>query len=165
MKETSEPKRGNHSKGRPVELFVAAYCMLASKNQLNMLTSYVDDDGVDLVLKRWQREALLAIQVKACFVGSKGVDDNREFTCKLNPSTFRASDDSYVLLTVVDEGQVKLDPIWLVPSTYLKKSSLQVRINLNTVGQGMNQWDRFLVTIEDLPSHVLQILDSLEVRS
>jgi hypothetical protein len=89
MSDGGESERGKHSKERPVELLVAAHCLLASKNQLNTWTSYVDDEGADLVLKRWQRDAMLAIQVKACFVGSRGVE-RTEFTC-IPSGLFRAA--------------------------------------------------------------------------
>jgi hypothetical protein len=107
----SQIERGNHSKGRPVELFIAAYCLIASKNALNVWTSYVDDEGADLVLKRWQGTATLSIQVKARFVGSKGIDENREFSCKVARSTFRPAPNHFVLFTVVDEKSVLLKPI------------------------------------------------------
>ena len=43
-------------KGRAVEHLVAAICVLASGGELNALTALVDDEGVDLGLKRRKRQ-------------------------------------------------------------------------------------------------------------
>ncbi len=51
-------------KGKAVEHLVAATCVLASGFQLNVSTSLVDDEGVDLVFHRRGHTATLAVQVK-----------------------------------------------------------------------------------------------------
>ena len=63
--ERPDAERGVHGIGKPVELFIAAYCMLASSGKLNVSTSFIDDQGVDLVFNRWGRTATLPIQVKS----------------------------------------------------------------------------------------------------
>jgi hypothetical protein len=57
--------RGVHAIGKTVELFVAAFCMLTTRGALNASTSFIDDEGVDLVFNRWGNSTTLAIQVKS----------------------------------------------------------------------------------------------------
>ena len=51
--------------GAAVEHLVAASCILASDAVLNVSTSMVDDEGVDLVFHRRGRPTTLAVQVKS----------------------------------------------------------------------------------------------------
>ena len=48
-----------------VEHLVAASCILASGGALNVSTSLVDDEGVDLVFHRRGSPTTLAVQVKS----------------------------------------------------------------------------------------------------
>jgi hypothetical protein len=51
--------------GKAVEYLVAAACILTTRGELNVSTSMVDDEGVDLVFHRRDSSATLAVQVKA----------------------------------------------------------------------------------------------------
>ena len=51
--------------GKAVEYLVAAACILSTRGELNVSTSMVDDEGVDLVFHRRDSSATLAVQVKA----------------------------------------------------------------------------------------------------
>jgi hypothetical protein len=51
--------------GKAAELLVAASAILATRGALNVSTSLVDDDGVDLVFHRRGHTSTLAVQVKA----------------------------------------------------------------------------------------------------
>ncbi|HME03375.1 MAG TPA: hypothetical protein VKG38_10145 [Solirubrobacteraceae bacterium] len=59
-------------KGRAVEHLVAAICVLATAGELNALTALVDDEGVDLGLKRRNGGRTLDVQVKARFSDEDG---------------------------------------------------------------------------------------------
>ncbi|MET8117499.1 hypothetical protein [Streptomyces prasinus] len=50
---------------KAAEYLVAASCILATGGELNVSTSLVDDEGVDLVFHRRGGSATLAVQVKA----------------------------------------------------------------------------------------------------
>jgi hypothetical protein len=161
--------RGNHSKGKPVELFIAAYCMLASRNQLNVATSYIDDEGVDLFVNRWRGKSTLALQVKSKFSDSVEIGRD-EFIVNVSRRTFEPRPNYYVvfvLVDLVDEELVRLKPMWLVPSQILGEKSpgseeIRFAANLATVGKGLGQWEEYVVTLEGLPSKILGILDGLE---
>ncbi len=60
--------------GKAVEYLVAAACILATRGELNVSTSLVDDEGVDLVFHRRDSTATLAVQVKARMSDSKRVE-------------------------------------------------------------------------------------------
>ncbi|MFF3659105.1 hypothetical protein [Streptomyces olivochromogenes] len=51
--------------GKAAECLVAASAILATGGELNVSTSLVDDEGVDLVFHRRGSSATLAVQVKA----------------------------------------------------------------------------------------------------
>ena len=61
--------------GKAVEYLVAAACILSTRGELNVSTSMVDDEGVDLVFHRRDNAATLAVQVKARMSDSKRVRD------------------------------------------------------------------------------------------
>lgn len=158
--------RGNHSKGKPVELFIAAYCMLASRNRLNVATSYIDDEGVDLFVNRWRGRSTLALQVKSKYSDSVEIGRD-EFIVNVSRRTFEPRPNYYVVFVLVDEELVRLNPMWLVPSQVLGEKSpgsedIRFAANLATVGKGLGQWEEYVVTLEGLPSKILGILDGLE---
>ena len=63
--------------GKAVEHLVASSCILASRARLNVSTSLVDDEGVDLVFHRRDGTATLAVQVKARTTDTKVVRGGR----------------------------------------------------------------------------------------
>jgi hypothetical protein len=60
--------------GKAAEHLVAAFCILATRGALNVSTSLVDDEGVDLVFHRRGSTATLAVQVKARMSDSKRLE-------------------------------------------------------------------------------------------
>jgi len=63
--------------GKAAEHLIAAFCILATRGALNVSTSLVDDEGVDLVFHRRGFTATLAVQVKARMSDSKRVRSER----------------------------------------------------------------------------------------
>lgn len=61
--------------GKAAELLVAAFCILSTEGQLNVSTTVVDDEGVDLVFNRRESSDTLAVQVKARMSSAKTVED------------------------------------------------------------------------------------------
>ena len=150
-----EVARGVHAKGKPVELYIAAYCMLARPGDLSVSTSFIDDEGVDLVFNRWGRTATLALQVKSRFADSAEVKRG-DFIADVNRNTFQSRKSFYVLFAVADPDLVELDPLWLIPSEELDKKNpgkeaIRFKANINTVGQGIGQWDSYALRIADSP--------------
>ena len=161
--EPPESGRGVHGIGKAVELFVAAYCMLASSGELKVSTSFIDDEGVDLVFNRWGRSTTLAIQVKSRTTEAVTVKKN-SFSADVKRSTFQPRLGFYVLFTVIDRPTARLGPMWLVPSTALEsrspgKEKIRFQANVNPSGGG--QWDQYFITQAELPSTILSILDKL----
>lgn len=62
--------------GKAAEHLVAAFCILTTRGELNVSTSLVDDEGVDLVFHRRNSTATLAVQVKARMSDSKRVQSD-----------------------------------------------------------------------------------------
>jgi hypothetical protein len=162
--ERPDAERGVHGIGKPVELFIAAYCMLASSGKLNVSTSFIDDQGVDLVFNRWGRTATLPIQVKSRTTEAGTIRDKGRFIAHVKRSTFQARTNFFVLFTVVDRPTAALGPVWLVPSVALDrrdrdKDAIRFQANVNPSGDG--QWDNYSLTLAQLPSRILSILDDL----
>lgn len=101
--------------GKAAEYLVAASCVLTSRGELNVSTSLVDDEGVDLVFNRRGGSATLAVQVKARMSDSKRVRSGT-FVAFVRSQTFRAHPDLDMLFIAVDVERGVIMTAWLVPS-------------------------------------------------
>ncbi|MBA2731073.1 MAG: hypothetical protein H0U48_10035 [Euzebyaceae bacterium] len=117
--------------GAAVEHLVAASCILASDAVLNVSTSLVDDEGVDLVFHRRGRSATLAVQVKARSTDTVSVQGGK-FLGNVRAVTFTARRDLYTLFVVVDRLTAALDTVFLVPSVDYDRLA-------STTGKGMRR--------------------------
>ncbi|MEU8138814.1 hypothetical protein [Streptodolium elevatio] len=101
--------------GTAAEYLVAAVCILATAGELNVSTSLVDDEGVDLVFHRRGSTATLAVQVKARMSTGKHFQDGRILT-DVSVKTFRPRPGLDILVVAVDVERGAIDTAWLVPS-------------------------------------------------
>lgn len=97
--------------GKAVEHLVAASCILVSRARLNVSTTLVDDEGVDLVFHRRDGTATLAVQVKARMSDSKRVEAGG-FVAFVRQQTFRARSDLYMLFVPTDVAEGIFDFAW-----------------------------------------------------
>ncbi len=165
-----EPRAGGDSgrKGKAVEHLVAASVILGSGDVLNVSTSFVDDEGVDLIFHRRGRPETLAVQVKSRSWRSKGLSGG-VFATDVRRETFAPRDDLYLLYVAVDEENADYGPVWLVPSKVLAR---QVRPNsygrfrfVASAKEASNdRWRRYRLEKKDLPQRLLEILSHLERR-
>lgn len=148
-------------KGLAVESLVASTCILSSDGELNVATSLVDDEGVDLVFFRRTGEPTLSVQVKATFTLKSKV------FVKLTDTTFEPRDDFYILVLVVDSPTASIKQAWLIPSkdfAAIRKGTTALTFAVS-VGGTTNQWARYRVSRNRLASRVLKHLDELTERS
>lgn len=118
---------GSTRKGRATEQLIAAICVLASGGELNALTALVDDEGVDLGLKRRNGTRTLDLQVKSGFVDERrNLRDRGTFIADVRRETFQPRDDLYVLYVVVDGSRAEVIRAWLVPSAALEAHGFEV---------------------------------------
>src|SRR3954447_17781303 len=91
--------------GKAVEHLVAATCILTSGMELNVSTSFVDDEGVDLVFARRGQPKTLAVQVKSRRLTGTSMSRGM-FRTQVRDATFSARDDLFLLFVVndADEG-------------------------------------------------------------
>ncbi|GAA1083755.1 hypothetical protein [Pseudonocardia alni] len=101
--------------GKAAEYLVAASAILATRGQLNVSTSLVDDDGVDLVFHRRGHTATLAVQVKSRMADGVLVQSGR-VQANVREATFRPRRDLDMLFVVVDPVEGRIVTAWLVPS-------------------------------------------------
>lgn len=119
---------GSARKGKATEHLIAAMCVLASGGELNALTALVDDEGVDLSLKRRNGSNTLDLQVKSAFMGErKNLSEKGTFVADVRLETFRARDDFFLLYVVIDGSRAELLRAWLVPSSVLESAGFIVR--------------------------------------
>ena len=154
--------------GKAVEHLVAASCILASEAELNVSTSLVDDEGVDLVFHRRGGTSTLAVQVK-----SRGSDTSEvrrgRFAANVRSATFKVRPDLYMLFLVVDRPTAQLGPVWFIPSADFDELA-------NTTGKGMrriaanmgpaadDRWLPYRMSFESLPHRILGVLDGFETQ-
>lgn len=107
--------------GKAVEYLVAAACILSTRGELNVSTSMVDDEGVDLVFHRRDSSATLAVQVKARMSDSKRVQSGG-FVAFVRSQTFRPRPDLDMLFVAVDIERGAVMKAWLVPSEHFAQT-------------------------------------------
>lgn len=161
--------RDSARKGKAVEHLVAASSILISGLELNVSTSLVDDEGVDLVFHRRERSATLAVQVKSRSKDAKSISDRSRFIANVGVNTFRARADLYMLFVVVDMSDGTLGPMWFVPSVVFKQKTNPNAKNrrqfvASTKSDTQDQWREFKCSRSELPSRILGVLDSLGPR-
>ncbi len=115
-------KQREKRRGIPAESLVASMFVLGSDGELNVATSLVDDEGVDLVFYRSAGGPKLSVQVKSHFFDAPGKIERRGAKALLNPGTFRPRPDLYLLFLVVDQYAARIQTAWLVPSEEFSKS-------------------------------------------
>lgn len=151
--------------GKAVEHLIAASCILASGLELNVSTSFVDDEGVDLVFHRRESSATLAVQVKSRSRDASTVAAGR-FVAQVGASTFRPRPDLHILFVVVDAAEGTFGPCWLVPSLTLaerKHPSAKKRrvFSASLKSDTKDWWAEFRHERPELPGRILAVLDGL----
>jgi hypothetical protein len=95
---------------------------------LNVATSLVDDEGVDLVFYRSAGGPTLSVQVKSHFFDSPEKIERKGMSTVLSRGTFRARNDLYLLFLMVDQYEARIQTAWLVPSVEFSKSKTGVNL-------------------------------------
>jgi hypothetical protein len=161
------PNNANAARiGKAVEHLVAASAILASGAELNVSTSLVDDEGVDLVFHRRGGVATLAVQVKARTTASKRVASGG-FQATVRSQTFKSRPDLYMLFVIADVTTGTYDQAWLVPSADFElRAPLDSKSRMKFVASAKvntkDKWAPYKVTRVDLPSRVLDVLAQLD---
>lgn len=152
--------------GKAVEHLVAAFCILATRGELNVLTSLVDDEGVDLVFHRRGSTATLAVQVKARMSDSKRVR-SEGFVAFVRSQTFVPRPNLDMLFVAVDVKLGVIMKAWLVPSedyaATLKEpnSRGRFRFSASMKESTSDRWRTHRLEAQELPVAVLERLDDL----
>lgn len=152
--------------GRAVEHLVAAICILTSDLTLNVSTSFVDDEGVDLVFSRRGDQKTLAVQVKSRRVTAGTIEQRSVFRANVSASTFRPREDLYLLFVPIDVDEGTFDFAWLVPSNALasrkQPNSQNRRVFAASVKVGtQDQWSEFRSRRGELAREILRAIDAL----
>ncbi len=152
--------------GKAVEHLVAATCILTSELKLNVSTSFVDDEGVDLVFARRGQPKTLAVQVKSRRVTTSSIKRRNAFRAQVRASTFAPRDDLYLLFVAVEPAEGTFDLAWFVPSTVLAQ-----RKTVNSQGRRVfvastsdttrDQWSDFRCSRRGLAQRILDAIDQL----
>jgi hypothetical protein len=150
--------------GKAAEHLIAAACIIQSRAVLNVSTSLVDDEGVDLVFHRRGGTATLAVQVKARFSDSKSLARGR-FLQNVRSVALRPRSDLYVLFVAVDVVSGLFDTCWLVPSVDLAATARRDRVDryrfsASTKPASRDRWRPYRLTRVELPGRILSILGS-----
>lgn len=152
-------------KGKAVEHLVAATCILTSGLKLNVSTSLVDDEGVDLVFHRRERSMTLAVQVKSRSMTTKGISKRGQFSTQVRAATFRPRPDLYMLFVPVDAEAGTFPFVWLVPSKDFARRRLNNRgrrvFSASMKDDTRDQWRRYRVNNADLADRILAVLEDL----
>jgi hypothetical protein len=151
--------------GKAAEHLVAAFCILATRGELNVSTSLVDDEGVDLVFHRRNSTATLAVQVKARMSDSKRVQAEG-FVAFVRSQTFSPRRDLDMLFVAIDIERGAVMKAWLVPSLDYNasvgtpNSRGRYRFGASMKDSANDRWRPYRLEAEQLPSAILARLDA-----
>jgi tetratricopeptide (TPR) repeat protein len=154
-------------KGVAVEYLIAASCMLASDFALNVSTSLVDDEGVDLVFHRREGSATLAVQIKSRSWAASIMRDRERFVADVRRATFHRRPDLFLLFVAVDARFADYGPVWLIPSvdfaqTVARSSGTKLRFVASASPASNDRWSRYRLERSELPDRILSVLSELE---
>jgi hypothetical protein len=153
--------------GKAVEYLVAASCILATRGELNVSTSLVDDEGVDLVFNRRNGTRTLAVQVKARMSDSALIQSG-QFKTQVRSQTFQPRSDLDLLFVAVDIERGALMMAWLVPSPEYTQivgepdARGRLRFNASTKPASKDRWVKYRRSAKDLAPNVLRRLSELD---
>lgn len=156
--------------GKAAEHLIAAFCIMATRGALNVSTSLVDDEGIDLVFHRRGSTATLAVQVKARMSDSKRVQ-SEGFYAFVRSQTFAPRDNLDMLFVAVDVDRGAVMKAWLVPSTtYAEAAGTpdkagRYRFRASMKSQTNDRWRPYRLEAHELPPAVLSRLDHLQAAS
>jgi len=153
--------------GKAAEHLVAAFCILATRGALNVSTSLVDDEGIDLVFHRRGSTATLAVQVKARMSDSKRIR-SEGFVAFVRSQTFVPRDDLDMLFVAIDVVHGIVMKAWLVPSKAYAatlgepNSRGRYRFSASLKDGSNDRWKPYRLAAHELPPAVLRRLEQLE---
>lgn len=151
--------------GKAAEYLVAATCILTTRGELNVSTSLVDDEGVDLVFNRRNSPTTLAVQVKARMSDSVRVAGGG-FVAFVRVATFAPRRDLAMLFVAVDVTTGALMHAWLVPSLDFAANAGKVnsrgrlRFNASPKATSRDKWSAYRLEASQLaPAIVARLTD------
>ncbi|KHE75621.1 hypothetical protein AS25_00115 [Kocuria marina] len=153
--------------GKAAEYLVASFCILITQGRLNVSTSMVDDEGVDLVFHQSEGTATLAVQIKARMLSGSAAGRGR-FLANVRSETFTARKDLAMLFVAVDDEQGRLDTAWLVPSAAFQErvgaatGQNKYRFSASLKAGTQDRWAPYRLEPLELPGAILHFLDELE---
>ncbi len=156
--------------GKAIEYLVAASCILVTGGELNVSTSLVDDEGVDLVFHRRGGTATLAVQVKGRTSNSRRVASGG-FVAFVRTQTFIPRADLDMLFVAVDVENAAIMHAWLVPSLEYAatlgraNSKGRYRFSASAKPNAADRWRSHRLTAAELPQRILARLDALDAAS
>lgn len=151
--------------GKAVEHLVAAACIISTRGQLNVSTSLVDDEGVDLFFHRRDSARTLAVQVKSRMSDSKRVQAGT-FIAFVRDQTFAPRSDLDMLFVAVDVATGAYTHAWLVPSPEFAAGTTvngqgRRRFYASLSATSKARWAAYRLTPAELPLRILARLADL----
>lgn len=153
--------------GKAVEYLVAATCILASRAEMNVSTSMVDDEGIDLVFHRRGGTATLAVQVKSR-MSDASITKAGSFMTSVRLQTFDARPDVYLLFVPIDVATATFEFAWLVPSLEYRELAAhdekrsRLRMAASTRAGSNDKWSGYRVPRTELAGRILSVLQALD---
>ncbi|MET8975811.1 hypothetical protein ABZX85_09330 [Streptomyces sp. NPDC004539] len=153
--------------GTAAEYLVAASAILATGGELNVSTSLVDDEGVDLVFHRRGSSATLAVQVKARMSTGTQVGQGKVMAF-VRSQTFQPRPGLDMLFVAVDVERGAVMTAWLIPSAVFQEmvtepnSQGRFRFSASMKPGSKDRWTPFRLEPDELPKRILTRLAELE---
>ncbi|WP_271798848.1 hypothetical protein [Dietzia maris] len=165
--ESSEKSLDAGRMGKAAELLVAATCILQSRAKLNVSTSIIDDEGVDLVFHLREHTATLAVQVKARMSDGAVVKRGR-FQAHVRDSSFYPRSDLDMLFVYVNVTRGSIEQSWMVPSPVFEtNTTVNARgrrvFSTSMSAESGDKWSKYRLSKGELAPRVVQRLESSDL--
>ena len=162
--ESSEKSLDAGRMGKAAELLVAATCILQFRAKLNVSTSIIDDEGVDLVFHLREHTATLAVQVKARMSDGAVVKRGR-FQAHVRDSSFYPRSDLDMLFVYVNVTRGSIEQSWMVPSPVFEaNTTVNARgrrvFSTSMSAESGDKWSKYRLAEGGLAPRVVQRLKS-----
>jgi hypothetical protein len=137
--------------------------------ELNVSTSLVDDEGVDLVFHRRERSTTLAVQIKSRSWSASTMRAKQRFIAQVRGSTFKPRPDLFMLFVAIDSHYADYGPVWLIPSEEFASAlngsqGSKLRFSASAAPGSDDRWVKYRLERSELPKRLIEELERLEAQ-
>lgn len=147
-------------KGNIIETQIANIITLLSEGNICPSIPIVDDYGIDLIINKRGEYKTLFLQIKSRYVTNNKYKNRLDF--QVQKTSFNISKSLYIICVYFNQGENKIDTMWLIPSIELKEKAIELekycRIVANRLETSGDKWSKLKVSPVQLIDKLSKLL-------